>query len=97
MRALREAFYRQNLPNLMNLGATVFIFGVVIYFQVSIGNLVMTITIIFVIIIIITSFLGLPCGPADQVGPLQRPVLQLPHQALLHIQHPDHPPVRPRL
>merc|ERR1712076_349254 len=32
-RALREAFYRQNLPNLMNLGATVFIFGVVIYFQ----------------------------------------------------------------
>ena len=34
MRALREAFYRQNLPNLMNLGATVFIFGVVIYFQV---------------------------------------------------------------
>ena len=33
MRALREAFYRQNLPNLMNLGATVFIFGVVIYFQ----------------------------------------------------------------
>ena len=33
VRALREAFYRQNLPNLMNLGATVFIFGVVIYFQ----------------------------------------------------------------
>merc|ERR1719334_3100606 len=30
---LEEAFYRQNLPNLMNLGATVFIFGVVIYFQ----------------------------------------------------------------
>ena len=26
------AFYRQNLPNLMNLSATVFIFGVVIYF-----------------------------------------------------------------
>jgi len=33
VRALREAFYRQNLPNLMNLFATVFIFGVVIYFQ----------------------------------------------------------------
>merc|ERR1712039_533605 len=33
VRALRESFYRQNLPNLMNLGATVFIFGVVIYFQ----------------------------------------------------------------
>ena len=27
------AFYRQNLPNLMNLSATVFIFGVVIYFR----------------------------------------------------------------
>ena len=36
VRALREAFYRQNLPNLMNLMATVLIFGVVIYFQVSI-------------------------------------------------------------
>merc|ERR1712015_213569 len=33
VRALREAFYRQNLPNLMNLLATIFIFGVVIYFQ----------------------------------------------------------------
>ena len=35
VRGLREAFYRQNLPNLMNLLATVFIFGVVIYFQVN--------------------------------------------------------------
>ena len=35
VRALREAFYRQNLPNLMNLLATVFVFAVVIYFQVS--------------------------------------------------------------
>lgn len=35
VRALREAFYRQNLPNLMNLIATVFVFAVVIYFQVS--------------------------------------------------------------
>lgn len=35
VRGLREAFYRQNLPNLMNLIATVFVFGVVIYFQVS--------------------------------------------------------------
>uniref|UniRef100_A0A673NH91 Protein transport protein Sec61 subunit alpha-like 1 n=1 Tax=Sinocyclocheilus rhinocerous TaxID=307959 RepID=A0A673NH91_9TELE len=38
VRALREAFYRQNLPNLMNLIATVFVFGVVIYFQVSGGG-----------------------------------------------------------
>ena len=35
VRGLREAFYRQNLPNLMNLLATIFVFGVVIYFQVS--------------------------------------------------------------
>ena len=35
VRALREAFYRQNLPNLTNLFATVLIFGVVIYFQVT--------------------------------------------------------------
>merc|ERR1711920_307541 len=31
--ALREAFYRQNLPNLMNLMATILIFLIVIYFQ----------------------------------------------------------------
>lgn len=36
VRGLREAFYRQNLPNLMNLLATVFVFAIVIYFQVSI-------------------------------------------------------------
>lgn len=33
MRAIREALYRQNLPNLTNLLATVLIFVVVIYFQ----------------------------------------------------------------
>ena len=33
VRALREAFYRQNLPNLMNLLATILVFAVVIYFQ----------------------------------------------------------------
>ncbi|EGG17274.1 protein transport protein SEC61 alpha subunit [Cavenderia fasciculata] len=33
VRALKEAFYRQNLPNITNLLATVFIFMVVIYFQ----------------------------------------------------------------
>lgn len=35
VRALREAFYRQNLPNLFNLMSTVLVFAVVIYFQVS--------------------------------------------------------------
>ncbi|XP_071960369.1 protein transport protein Sec61 subunit alpha-like 1 [Antedon mediterranea] len=33
VRALREAFYRQNLPNLMNLTATILVFAIVIYFQ----------------------------------------------------------------
>jgi protein transport protein SEC61 subunit alpha len=33
VRALKEAFYRQNLPNLWNLFATVLVFVVVIYFQ----------------------------------------------------------------
>lgn len=33
IRALREAFYRHNLPNLMNLSATILVFAVVIYFQ----------------------------------------------------------------
>mmetsp|Transcript_8877 Transcript_8877/g.13150 ORF Transcript_8877/g.13150 Transcript_8877/m.13150 type:complete len:472 (-) Transcript_8877:342-1757(-) len=32
-RAVREALYRQNLPNITNLLATVFVFVVVIYFQ----------------------------------------------------------------
>lgn len=35
VRGLREAFYRQNLPNLMNLMATIFVFAIVIYFQVA--------------------------------------------------------------
>mmetsp|Transcript_26955 Transcript_26955/g.92020 ORF Transcript_26955/g.92020 Transcript_26955/m.92020 type:complete len:479 (+) Transcript_26955:80-1516(+) len=33
IQALREAFYRQNLPNMMNLLATVLVFLIVIYFQ----------------------------------------------------------------
>eukprot|EP00010_Vexillifera_abyssalis_P005467 CAMPEP_0201552884 /NCGR_PEP_ID=MMETSP0173_2-20130828/19056_1 /ASSEMBLY_ACC=CAM_ASM_000268 /TAXON_ID=218659 /ORGANISM="Vexillifera sp., Strain DIVA3 564/2" /LENGTH=482 /DNA_ID=CAMNT_0047963465 /DNA_START=49 /DNA_END=1497 /DNA_ORIENTATION=+ len=33
VRALKEAFYRQNLPNLTNLLATFLVFAVVIYFQ----------------------------------------------------------------
>jgi len=33
VRALKEAFYRQNLPNITNLMATVVVFAIVIYFQ----------------------------------------------------------------
>jgi protein transport protein SEC61 subunit alpha len=32
-RALKEAFYRDSLPNVMNLGATVLVFAIVIYLQ----------------------------------------------------------------
>lgn len=32
VRALREPFYHQNLPNLMNLLATILVFAIVIYF-----------------------------------------------------------------
>jgi len=35
VRALKEAFYRNNLPNCTNLLATIAIFLVVIYFQVG--------------------------------------------------------------
>lgn len=33
VRALREAFYRQNLPNITNLLATIVVFAIVIFFQ----------------------------------------------------------------
>jgi len=33
MRALREALYRSNLPNLSNLAATIAVFAIVLYFQ----------------------------------------------------------------
>jgi len=33
VRALKEAFYRQNLPNITNLLATILVFMIVIYFQ----------------------------------------------------------------
>jgi len=36
VRALKEAFYRPNLPNITNLLATILIFLVVIYFQVNV-------------------------------------------------------------
>lgn len=98
VRALREAFYRQNLPNLMNLIATVFVFAVVIYFQVR------------ALCQIIFSFpnecglhfscflggmSGLQSRPAYQVGSIPRSIQHLPHQAVLHLQHPHHPAVCP--
>lgn len=48
VRGLREAVHRQNLPNITNLIATIFVFGIVIYFQVnchlSVNNILTTST-----------------------------------------------------
>ena len=35
MRAVHEAFYRQNLPNMLNVFATILIFAISIYCQVQ--------------------------------------------------------------
>jgi protein transport protein SEC61 subunit alpha len=40
VRALKEAFYRTNLPNVTNLLSTIIIFLIVIYFQARAGRLV---------------------------------------------------------
>ena len=53
-RGLREAFYRQNLPNLTNLLATILIFGVVIFFQVMLDNCIAC-------MYMFLSLLGFPC------------------------------------
>ena len=39
VRALKEAFYRTNLPNVTNLLSTIIIFLIVIYFQARAGRL----------------------------------------------------------
>lgn len=45
--ALKEAFYRQNLPNLTNIMATVLIFLVVIYFQVGLPRIQLLVAFVF--------------------------------------------------
>ena len=103
VRALREAFYRQNLPNLMNLMATVLIFGVVIYFQVSHNSFVSGFSTAKVIDCkpkeilsnnhYINSPLGIPSGPTNQISSLSWTIFFIPNQTFLHIKHPDHPPI----
>lgn len=99
VRALREAFYRQNLPNLMNLLATVFVFAVVIYFQVSSSfprvssQRVRTGNVLKRCLDLSPPVTGIPSGSANQIRPLPWPVQHLPHQALLHLQHSHHPAV----
>ena len=92
VRGLREAFYRQNLPNLTNLIATIFVFGIVIYFQVK-NEFCLILKIFqvpvskFLIVLLLT---GLPCGSANQISSLQRPVQLVPNQVVLHIKHSHH-------
>lgn len=38
VRALKEAFYRTNLPNVTNLLSTIIIFLIVIYFQARVNS-----------------------------------------------------------
>ena len=86
VRALNEAFYRSNLPNLMNLLATIVVFLVVIYFQGTKRpkSLILTVS-------------RFPCRFANQVRPIPRTVLDLPNQVVLHLKHPNHSPVGPCL
>ena len=82
IRALREAFYRQNLPNLMNLLATVVVFAVVIYFQVS--NKLRHFELLTVIVVnlhkmIIHLMTGFPCGPSHQISEVPRTVQLVPN------------------
>jgi hypothetical protein len=74
VRALREAFYRQNLPNLMNLLATILVFAIVIYFQVNydvilgyllLPNVTIKNTNIYIYMLKRTLFLGLPCRSSN--------------------------------
>lgn len=80
VRGLREAFYRQNLPNLMNLLATVLVFAVVIYFQVS--TILMATERLLPIresnAHISLVYTGFPCRSTNQICPLSWSIQQLP-------------------
>ena len=102
VRALREAFYRQNLPNLMNLMATVLIFGVVIYFQVSVKGII-CIKFGFKgvlkkahgqffanILQYYIYILGIQSGSTNQICPLPRTIFFIPNQIVLHFKHPNY-------
>lgn len=96
----------------MNLIATVFVFAVVIYFQVSWQHLntfqfacfyctegldwIWTKYQLYWLALFVTSP-GLQGGPAHQVSTLPWTVQHLPHQAVLHLQYSHHPAVCPGL
>jgi protein transport protein SEC61 subunit alpha len=80
-RALKEAFYRQNLPNMMNLIATLAVFVAVIYLQ---G--------ISTIIIINSS--SVPCRNPCQISQIPWTTWNIPHQTLLYLQHASYASIR---
>jgi preprotein translocase subunit SecY len=75
-RALKEAFYRQNLPNMMNLIATLAVFAAVIYLQ---GILLTEI-----------SDSSVSCGNSSQISQIPWSTRHLSHQTLLHVQYASH-------
>lgn len=77
--ALREAFYRSNAPNCTNLLATILVFVIVIYFQ---GQIYFDVIDSFLLRFSSRLTYSIPETPwAKWI---------LPHQAVLHRQHPDH-------
>lgn len=89
VRGLREAFYRQNLPNLMNLLATVLVFAVVIYFQVR-NNIKYSFCGICYNIISYFFILGIPSRSSNQISKISRSIQQLPNKTLLHLKYSNH-------
>lgn len=132
LKALKDAFYRQNMPNVSSLLATVVIFMVVVYFQVRTRHhCVFCASLLFLHTpeqLCIPPFrvqgqrtngsaeqahkifcslgdvyaavldqeivcTGLPSGLADSQQAQPWPECELPHQAVLHLQHAHHPAV----
>jgi len=75
-RALKEAFYRQNLPNMMNLIATLAVFAAVIYLQgMILGEMPNS---------------SVPCRNSGQISQIPWSAQHLSHQTLLYVQYASH-------
>jgi protein transport protein SEC61 subunit alpha len=90
--ALREAFYRQNLPNCMNLISTIIVFSVVIYLQ---GKLNFAAIKLLTKSFTTNTIPRLPRRDPRQVFPPAWHAWILPRPPLLHLEHAYHAPVRP--
>lgn len=75
-RALKEAFYRQNLPNMMNLIATLAVFAAVIYLQgMLLGEMPDS---------------SVSCRNSSEIGQVPWSARHIPYQTLLHVQYASH-------